>query len=58
MDAVKKEGGAGLLKGFGKGIGGIVLKPGAGKFQVSHSFFVMVNANFQNQPSGLSPGTP
>jgi hypothetical protein len=47
MDAVKKEGGAGLLKGFGKGIGGIVLKPGAGKFEFSHIFFVMVNANFQ-----------
>ena len=31
MDGVKKEGVAGLIKGFGKGIGGVVLKPGAGK---------------------------
>ena len=27
----KKEGAAGFLKGVGKGIGGIVLKPGAGE---------------------------
>lgn len=31
MDGVKKEGVTGLIKGFGKGIGGVVLKPGAGK---------------------------
>ncbi|KAB8339024.1 hypothetical protein FH972_021963 [Carpinus fangiana] len=29
MDAVKKEGPAGFLKGFGKGIAGVVFKPGA-----------------------------
>ena len=31
MEGAKKEGLAGLIKGFGKGIGGVVLKPGAGK---------------------------
>ena len=31
LEGVKKEGVAGLIKGFGKGIGGAVLKPGAGK---------------------------
>ena len=31
LEGVKKEGVAGLIKGFGKGIGGVVLKPGAGK---------------------------
>lgn len=30
LDGAKKQGFAGFLKGFGKGIGGIVLKPGAG----------------------------
>ncbi|MCJ1314633.1 hypothetical protein MMC25_008315 [Agyrium rufum] len=29
MEGAKKEGFAGLIKGFGKGIGGVVLKPGA-----------------------------
>ena len=32
MEGAKKEGVAGLIKGFGKGIGGVVLKPGAGKY--------------------------
>jgi hypothetical protein len=27
----KKEGAAGLVKGVGKGIGGLILKPGAGE---------------------------
>ena len=40
MDGVKKEGVAGLIKGFGKGIGGVVLKPGAGK-------------HFQDEPSSI-----
>lgn len=31
MEGAKKEGVAGLIKGFGKGIGGVVLKPGAGE---------------------------
>ena len=31
IEGVKKEGFTGLIKGFGKGIGGVVLKPGAGK---------------------------
>lgn len=31
LEGAKKEGIAGLIKGFGKGIGGAVLKPGAGK---------------------------
>ena len=30
IQGAKKEGAAGLVKGFGKGIGGIALKPGAG----------------------------
>ena len=31
IDGAKKEGIAGLIKGLGKGIGGVVLKPQAGK---------------------------
>ena len=31
LEGAKKEGVVGLIKGFGKGIGGVVLKPGAGK---------------------------
>lgn len=31
LEGAKKEGVAGLIKGFGKGIGGVVLKPGAGE---------------------------
>lgn len=34
IDGAKKEGVAGLIKGFGKGIGGLMLKPTAGKFCV------------------------
>ena len=41
MDGVKKEGVTGLIKGFGKGIGGVVLKPGAGR-------------HFQDEPSSTS----
>lgn len=31
MRGAEKEGAAGLLKGIGKGIGGLILKPGAGQ---------------------------
>lgn len=31
LEGAKKEGMAGFVKGFGKGIGGVVLKPGAGE---------------------------
>ncbi|KAL9104167.1 MAG: hypothetical protein Q9163_000866 [Psora crenata] len=31
LEGARKEGVAGLVKGFGKGIGGVVLKPGAGR---------------------------
>lgn len=31
LEGVKKDGVVGLVKGFGKGIGGVVLKPGAGE---------------------------
>lgn len=31
LKGAEKEGGMGLLKGFGKGVGGIVLKPAAGE---------------------------
>ncbi len=30
LSGAKKEGAAGLVKGMGKGIGGLILKPGAG----------------------------
>jgi hypothetical protein len=33
----EKEGAGGLIKGFGKGIGGIIAKPAAGKCSVSSS---------------------
>lgn len=32
MRGAEKEGAAGLIKGIGKGIGGLILKPGAGEF--------------------------
>lgn len=32
LKGAEKEGSAGLLKGFGKGIGGLILKPAAGKY--------------------------
>jgi hypothetical protein len=32
LRGAEKEGAAGLLKGIGKGIGGLVLKPGAGQY--------------------------
>ena len=35
MEGAKKEGMTGFLKGFAKGIGGVVLKPGAGKSESS-----------------------
>ncbi len=31
VDGAKKEGFMGFLKGFGKGIGGVVIKPAGGK---------------------------
>ena len=34
LDGAKKEGAAGFVKGFGKGIGGIVFKPGAAIFGI------------------------
>ncbi|CAD0101164.1 unnamed protein product [Aureobasidium mustum] len=34
VEGAKKEGAAGFIKGFGKGIGGIVLKPGAAIFGI------------------------
>ena len=33
MRGAEKEGAAGLIKGIGKGIGGLILKPGAGQSQ-------------------------
>lgn len=36
MAGAKKDGAAGFVKGIGKGIGGIMLKPGAGKFVPQH----------------------
>ena len=34
IDGQKKEGALGALKGVGKGIGGLALKPVAGKFKL------------------------
>ena len=31
FEGARKEGVAGLIKGFGKGLGGVVLKPNAGR---------------------------
>lgn len=36
LEGAKKEGVAGLLKGFGKGIGGVVFKPSAGMCISAH----------------------
>ena len=38
-EGAKREGVAGLIKGFGKGIGGVVLKPNAGRSSVSFIVF-------------------
>jgi hypothetical protein len=32
MQGAKKEGAAGAIKGFSKGIGGLILKPASGMF--------------------------
>lgn len=32
MRGAEKEGAVGLIKGIAKGIGGVILKPGAGKY--------------------------
>jgi hypothetical protein len=37
LRGAEKEGTAGLIKGIGKGIGGLILKPGAGKYSLSYS---------------------
>lgn len=34
LEGAKKDGLFGLIKGFGKGLGGVVLKPQAGKYEV------------------------
>lgn len=47
LEGAKKEGVAGLIKGFGKGIGGIVLKPGAGMLPI------LVNFGFSDRNSYL-----
>jgi len=39
LDGAKKEGVAGLIKGFGKGIGGVVLKPSAGRSYFPNTLF-------------------
>ena len=33
LKGAQTEGAAGLVKGFGKGIGGLILKPGAGELK-------------------------
>jgi hypothetical protein len=38
LRGAEKEGTAGLLKGIGKGIGGLVLKPGAGQYCFLYRF--------------------
>jgi hypothetical protein len=38
MKGAEKEGTAGLIKGIGRGIGGLVLKPGAGEYYVLLTF--------------------
>ncbi len=38
LRGAEKEGAAGLVKGIGKGIGGLILKPGAGQFIILHAF--------------------
>lgn len=43
IDGAKKEGFAGFIKGFGKGIGGVVLKPGAGKSDIKLPNHLMSN---------------
>lgn len=39
LRGAEKEGAAGLIKGIGKGIGGLILKPGAGGYPQSCQCF-------------------
>ena len=40
FEGAKKEGFVGLIKGLGKGIGGVVLKPQAGESALLHQHFL------------------
>jgi hypothetical protein len=43
LRGAEKEGTAGLIKGIGKGIGGLILKPGAGQFFFLQAFLIYVD---------------
>ncbi len=43
IKGAEKEGGMGLLKGFGKGIGGLVLKPAAGASPILRTRYLLAN---------------
>jgi hypothetical protein len=42
LRGAEKEGAAGLVKGIGKGIGGLILKPGAGELCHRHGFLLIL----------------
>lgn len=53
----QKDGVSGLIKGFAKGIGGVVLKPQAGESRFSFSFPLSTNFIDMIKVSGLFPPT-
>ncbi len=64
LRGAEKEGAAGLVKGIGKGIGGLILKPGAGKLffiakslspsanQLTNSLLGNSRLHFHGHPQG------
>ncbi|KAK4464145.1 sterol 3-beta-glucosyltransferase [Cladorrhinum samala] len=52
----EKEGGVGLVKGFGKGIGGLMLKPAAGFWALPAYTFAGVQAEVRNKIMGKGMG--
>lgn len=51
LRGAEKDGAAGLIKGIGKGIGGLVLKPGAGEHILR---LIVCRANSRNSYLGYS----
>lgn len=56
LKGAEKEGGVGLVKGFGKGIGGLMLKPAAGFWALPAYTFAGVQAEVRNKIMGKGMG--
>ena len=49
ISGAKKEGVAGFVKGFGKGVGGLILKPGAGEWRPDHQLLVILTDYYHSR---------